>query len=170
MLETLPTLRDLLAGQQRLPLDMRANAVYVEFDTPVPEYRTGEFMRIRLTPEMLSGGASKFFRPEVYQTHRVKPQNCPGCRKIMREVAEHRWKCENPKCSNYRREHRAGPVRGVVRVLTFPDHIVEDPERGTLATACVVVLDRQYEDVVLAAVKRTCFDMVDQEWAGVQLR
>jgi hypothetical protein len=170
MINALPTHRELLRSQQTLPSAMRRNCLVIEFTKPIPESRCGEFMRVRMTPEMLAGGADKFYRPDVYQPHRVAPARCASCHSLMRGFAEFRWKCENPQCKSYRKEQRTGPARGIVQVLTFDEHIHRDVERGNLASACVLVLDREYRDEVLCAIKRTCLELAETEWSGVLVK
>jgi hypothetical protein len=170
MVNALPTHRELLRSQQMLPTPMRQNCLLIEFTKPIPEHRCGEFMRVRFTAEMLAGGAKQFFKPSVFQPHRVAPAKCRSCNRQMRPFAEFRFKCENPACDAYRKEQRFGPAKGIVQVLTFDEHIHRDVERGNLASACVLILDRQYDDDVLCAVKRTCLELAETEWSGVLVK
>lgn len=170
MIQALPTVHELLRSQHKLPEELRGNHLLIEFTNPIPAHRCGEFQRIRFTDEMLAGGEGAFYKPEVWQPHRVKPARCKTCGVNMRPFAEFRWKCENRRCAQMGREQRTGPVRGIVQVLTFSEHVVNDPDRGELASACVLVLDRRYRDDVLVAVKRTCLELVEEEWRGVLVK
>lgn len=160
-IEIMPTNRELLRQQQKLPDSLRQSCIVLEFGREVPRHMVGEFLRVHLTRNMLNGGAADFYQPEVFQPQRVKRKLCPMCREPMAAVALFRTKCRNPKCKHYAKEQVNGPIRGIVKVLVFPENVARtDPvTKAEWVKACVVVLDRQYRPEVLAAIKRTCVEL-----------
>ena len=164
MIQELPTHRELLSAQQELPPELRENAILIRFPEPVPAHVTSEFRRIHLSPEMLSGGEEQFYQVDVFQPHRAQLTQCPACSQPLRPVALFVYRCETCGCRNFRKELHHGPSRGVIQVLTFPDHVVGSTTAGEeLVSACVVVLDRRYRDEILIAVKRTCLELAETE-------
>lgn len=165
--QILPRYEELLRANQSLPEPIRQSAVLLRFATPIRESQCGEFHRIHLTPAMLDGGEAGFWMAESYQPHRLRMRCCPNCGQPLDQVNPSLARCRNKAClqvDGTPTEEFAivtGPVRGVCKVLTFPDHIVERravSPGGPLVTwvsACVLILDRRYHPVVLAAIYRT---------------
>jgi len=165
--QILPRYEELLRANQSLPEHLRQSAVLLRFAAPVRESMLGEFHRIHLTPAMLDGGEEAFHLAEVYQPDRVKQQRCPNCGHFLDRINPTLARCRNAACLQVDGTPTSefaiitGPVRGVCKVLTFPDHIVEN--RPTIVggrpvpwvNACVLMLDRRYHPVVLAAIYRT---------------
>lgn len=173
----LPTPAEMIRRNNQLPVEMRQRAVFLQFGKPLASFLIDQFHRVHLTPDMLLGGEDEFYQAEVFQPHLVTPQPCPRCDTILTPIGVNRSRCMNPRCRDRdgrpSSEHDviSGPVRGVVKILTFPDHVVEvemkttpDGQRYAVEhlSACVVVLDRRYRVEVLAAVYRTCGMLCDQ--------
>lgn len=182
----LPTPRELLKRNQLLPDYLRERSVFLEFAQPILEHTTEYFHQIHLTPEMLSGGEAKFFQSHLFQRHRIGAQRCLTCKTPMQRLDENRSRCRNPSCKQEdgtpTRQYvqLTGPVRGVCKVETGFDarhhgracHVsfVVGQESKTfhgqtfrfnVVDRCLLVLDRRYHPVVLAAVYRTAGQICD---------
>lgn len=138
---------DLLRGQRMLGGDVRQSRVLIRLAEPVPRGMVWEFLRIRLTPEMLAGGEERAYQVALTQPHRANfARRCPRCRVATRQVAETTWRC--PSC------HRlvdGTPLRGVVR-LEIPSDAVD---ADGMVSQVILCLDRRYSRRVLDAVYRT---------------
>lgn len=204
--------RNWLKWQQLLPPDRRENHVYILFrdNEPMPEHLTGNFLRVHLSEQRREKGEDNFFQPEIYQPHRVKGRVilCPDCAEPEERVSPFLSYCRNSKCKRSDKKHITGPVRGVIEVLTFPDHVIGEmikdvhepiaspdapnlddvlagryrvpkytpgrkrPEVATrfatkkfsipLVKACVLVLDRRYDEAALIEIIHTCGILCDQ--------
>lgn len=174
----LPRHDQLLRDQRQLPAKDRQSKILLTFGRPIPRRLVSEFQRIHLTPAMFTGGEDRFYRPAVFQPHRVPRTNCPLCRQPMDPMSPSVSKCRNPRCtmpktseptSQY--EFHRGPMRGVVAVITLPDFVVSREKRelhgvswvDELVDRALLVLDRRYDPIVLAAVKRTAA-LICEQW------
>lgn len=176
MLQVLPTHASLLKSQLKLPEQSRQSAIVLEFSRPVNRALLSDFLRIHLTPMMMSGGEDDHYLPQIVQPERMGPRHCPQCRKPMHRTGLNTWQCAQRDCTqpdgtpSHQVEQVGGPVCGVVRLVHFDEfeHSVEylptrlvtlagDPvnRRIVLVTGVVLQLDRRYRDEVLAAIKRT---------------
>lgn len=172
-MEIAPRYDELLKANAELPEHMRQMAVLLRFAEPIKESACGEFLRIHLTPAMLSGGEDGFHLAEVYQPHRHKMFLCPNCHAAMDRINESLARCRNPACLQIDGTPTSefavltGPLRGICRVVVFPDWIVEHrPAREgeppvAWVSACMLVLDRRYHPQVLAAIYRTAGAITD---------
>lgn len=148
-----------------LPGAYRQSCVLLRFKKPINTICVSEFYRIHLTLQQLNGGEDKFYMAEVNQTNRTMARNCPACGTIMAKITTTQQTCREKGCKNFQRINQCGPIRGVVRVQTFKEWIVTDPHHGNQATpAVLLVLDRRYNDNVLAGVYRAAGVICDQ-WA-----
>lgn len=174
----LPRHDQLLKSQRRLPADRRQSQILLEFGRPVPKRMLSEFERIHLTEAMLAGSEEKFYEAHVFQPHRVRRKHCPLCRYPMDPVGPSVSKCRNPRCTmpdtmepTSRYEFHRGPQRGVVCVLVLPDFVVSRELRVSFGVnwsdervdKALLVLDRRYDAIVLAAIKRTA-DLICEQW------
>lgn len=174
----LPRYDELLRDQRHVPEDKRQSQVLIRFARPIPRRLVSEFQRIHLTPAMFNGGEEEFFQATVFQPHRVARKTCPLCGQPMDPMSPTVSKCRNPRClmpktseptSQY--EFHRGPLRGVVAVITLPEFVVSREKRETFGTVWVdelvdralLVLDRRYHPIVLAAVKRTAA-LICEQW------
>lgn len=165
--QILPRYEELLRSNLALPEHMRQSAVLLRFAEPIRESACGEFHRIHLTADMLSGGEQGFYLADVFQPHRVAMRCCPNCGQPLDQINPSLARCRNKAClqvDGTPTEEFAiitGPVRGICKVLVFPDHIVERRPVSpggppvTWVSACVLVLDRRYHEIVMAAIYRT---------------
>jgi hypothetical protein len=185
MLETLPTTAEQLAPNLKLPESLRQNAVLLEFAKPIRRSWAGQFLLIRLTPNMLAGGEEEFYLTHIVQPHRVPTESCRFCRQPMHRESLETWRCHNPRCflpngqpTRSIQQHSA-PARGVVKLL-ITDDCVDHVEYSQVIDrflpdgkpiyrrhssewlkAVVLLLDRRYRPEVLAAVKRTAGEICD---------
>lgn len=168
--------RSKLKMQGQLARWLRQSCVLLKFKEPISRSRTGEFLLIRLSEFMKQNGEGRFYKVDIFQPHRAGRQICPACRQVMARISESTLKCVNAKCDNFQLRNRIGPCRGVVKVLTFPDFVV-DTQRIHLppdldgkpqwrdveyVNACVLVLDRRYKESVLAGIYRTAGILCEQ--------
>lgn len=178
-IEILTPIHDLLKHQKHVRADMRQSSLLLAFDPsrPVPMSLTSDFYRIQLTPELKREGLGEkeFYRPELVQAGRMlKSRECKLCRGPMSQSALQCWKCVNRKCRNHGVLVESGPKRGVIDVHIMPNWVIDrqtveitlqgqtHDAYGNLLTverafvrACLLILDRRYDDVVLAAIYRT---------------
>jgi ribosomal protein L37AE/L43A len=167
-LQVLPTLTHMLRGQQHLSPDLRNSAVYVPFTKPVPIAKLDEFMRVHLTEELLRLGEERFYRVELVQPHHSHGAKCANCRRLMQREGPGVWRCIKFGCTfpdgtpSHCRTVMQGPKRGVVKIVRFADHEVCGPNGTVEYTACVLHLDRRYDDKVIAAVLRTVCELGDE--------
>lgn len=171
MPHTAPTDANLLQAQRALPDEVRQNMILLRFASPIPRPFAGEFLRIHLTPSMFQAAEEAAYRPEVIQPHRLRPQSCPTCGQRMQRVDVTRWRCRDRLCEGSTRTMHAGPIRGVVKIVTTPDCVahVESTTRpdGTVRRTehldkLLLALDRRYDRKVLAAIYRTAGHLCDQ--------
>lgn len=185
-MQQLPTPRELVALNSKLPDALRDRSVVLQFVKPVPVRNTEHFYRIRLTGQMLAGGEDDFFTPELVQPHRTGRQVCLKCGSDMRRISLTLYQCESLRCRVFGNgPSYAGPTRGVVSVRTeFEAHFSGRPskisflaglERKTIdgmpqavpiVNGCLLMLDRRYRIEVLAAVYRTAGVLCEQLRAG----
>lgn len=166
----LPRYDQLLRDQRQLPESKRQSQIVLSFTKPIPRRMVSEFQRIHLTEAMLSGSEEKFYEANVFQPHRVRRKNCPLCGFPMDPVGPSVSKCRNKRCtmpetheptSQY--EFHRGPLRGVVCVVTLPEFVVSREPRESFGQVwtddrvdrALLILDRRYDAIVLAAIKRT---------------
>lgn len=184
-IEILTPISKLLAGQRLVPEQMRQNCLLLRFADPVPASLTSDFYRIHLTPDLLDGKLSEaeFYKAEIFQPSRSRKslKQCRRCMQPMAQATVQYWKCQNRKCENVGRLVHSGPVRGVIDLRIQDDWIVDRktipvvldgqatdvhgvPLTCTQVTvkACLLILDRRYDDIVLAAVYRTAGAICDQ--------
>ena len=148
---------EILKGQRHVPEHLRQSAVLIRFREEHPRWSTSpEFLRIHLQQIHLQDGEQQSYMAEVFQPHRVGPKRCPKCNQFMHQVSESWSKCRNASCQIFDKRVMHGPLVGVVNVLIFDDFVVGKDERGReLINACLLVLDRRYNETTLAAVYRT---------------
>ena len=154
----LPTAIDLLRNQRYVAPDFDQSCILLAFTEPIPRYAAGEFLRIHFTREMLSRGEYAPFRPEIFQPDRVGLMRCPSCGEALARLSMAFTKCVNRRCQAYGMRNQNGPLQGVVDVLVFDEFVVE-PETESEPSRidrCLLVLDRRYDDEILARVYRTC--------------
>lgn len=115
-MQIMPTISSLLRGNRGLSQDAGQSRVMIRLQSPAPRWLVSEFMRLRLTPEMLSGGEP------------------------VKDIHRH-W----------------AHIVGVTGIEIAPEWIpnFDAPQAEHLVTQFMLVLDRRYRDVVLAAVYRT---------------
>lgn len=185
MVQTTPTDRDFLRGQQNLPSEFRQNMILIEFLEPIQARAIGHFYRIGLREMQLKKGESdrgeedSFYQAEIFQPHRAGIKKCVGCGQINHQRSIAVSLCQNATCGLFRREIVDGPVRGVVDVQIPADFLSDGgtvPARtrlgkivGTmrvrLTRGAILVLDRRYPQDVLAAVFRSCHELAElQGW------
>lgn len=168
--------RDILVRTQRsVPADCRHHVVLVEFEEPIDKRRAQDFYRIGLTEDHLSKGENdqgedSFYQAEIFQPHRCGPKFCGSCRQMNDRRSLTISLCRNPRCALVGREVADGPVRGVIRVdcpadfivgtklvnpITRKGRILAQQMEIVLTRGVLLVLDRRYDDSVVAAVWRT---------------
>lgn len=165
---------ELLKSQRHLPAKDRQSRILLEFTTPIARRFAGEFQRIHLTRGMLAAGESSFYEAKVFQPHRAPRIKCPICNQPMDPLGPTESKCRNPDCripgENGLPSDRAtaqyvfnrGPARGVVAVLTLPEFVIHRELRQAhghewvdeTIDRALLILDRRYDQAVLAAVVR----------------
>ena len=180
MVHQLPTLRDLLKGQNQLPENLRQNIVRIDFIEPIDARGVNEFHRIGLREQHLQRGEhdkgeDTFYMAEVFQPHRAGVKHCPACNGINRQRSETVSICENAQCSLFSRPNQDGPLRGVVQILIPSDFLIEGDmipavnrkgqvigqRRRRLTRGALLVLDRRYPQEVLAAVFRSAKELAE---------
>ncbi len=186
-LEILTPIHQLLRGQQLLPEHLRQNTLLLRFDPASPARASllADFYRIQLTPELKAPGLGEdtFYRADLYQPSRSNSRLkiCRTCGQAQTAATPQYWKCTNRKCRQHGRLVHSGPVRGVVDVrccdqwvvsretvpitlngCTTDIHGVPLTNEIVKVKACLLVLDRRYGDIVLAAVYRTAGMICDQ--------
>jgi hypothetical protein len=195
--------RDWLKFQKYLPPEKRENHVYIAFNEPMPEQLTGQFLRVHMSKDRLEDSEDDFYKPEIYQPSRVREKIlCPECGTPEERVDPNLSYCRNAKCKLQNRGHVSGPVRGVIEVLTFPDHVAYVAKREIdvpviddqtvffsdilagrksveqisgvatefkketidvpMMNACVLLLDRRYDELALIQIIRTCGILCDE--------
>lgn len=154
MIQQLASAAQILKANRSLPAAARQNMVLLRFAAPIPKAFAWEFLRIRLTHQMLAGGEDEFFHAEVHQPQHALAKHCSACNHSLTLVGPYRGLCANAACVRYRREETHSPKRGVVRVLIPSDHL-QLVDGREVCGSIVLVLDRRYREEVLAAVYRT---------------
>ena len=149
---------DLLRTQRELSDRDRQSVVLLRFLAPIPRVAVWEFMRIRMSKEMLDDGERKFFRADEVQPHRVGPRRCKACGKMRDEIDARVQVCVNPSCSVFQVLVECGPLRGVIKLLIAPDF--EEP--GDRLNAVGLILDRRYNQKTMAGVYRTAGQVCDE--------
>lgn len=114
----LPTNREILKFNRKLPEDLRQCSVVLQFKKHMPKPLTEHFYCIRLTQAMLGSGEEDFWKPEVTQPRAVGKQMCLGCGRLMKRIAVLSTTCVNPACSMAGRACINGPRRGVHSIKT----------------------------------------------------
>jgi hypothetical protein len=149
---------DLLKNQRYVAPDFNQSCLLLQFAEPIARAHAGEFLRIHLTRDMLIRGEDAPFLPEVFQPQRMGEQLCTRCQQPMARLSLFYTKCTNRGCDAYGMRHQNGPVQGVVDVLVFDEFVMEPATETQPARIdrCLLVLDRRYDDAVLARVYRTC--------------
>lgn len=187
-LEILTPISQLLRGQKLLPDSLRQNSVLLRFDptTPARASLLADFYRIQLTPELKESRLSEaeFYRADLYQPSRTsgaQRKQCATCGQVMTPATIQYWKCVNRKCQQHGRLVHSGPVRGVVDVRCDSRWVVSRETIPVILNGCtadihgvpltneivkvkaaLLVLDRRYDEIVLAAVYRTAGIICDQ--------
>jgi len=172
----LPQHSKLIKGNRDLPSDKKQSMVLLTFGRPIPRALAGDFLRIHLSPAMKGGGEDEFHDVGLAQPHRSGPQRCMRCGQYMRQVSVTGYRCGNGQCRDEcgrpsaLKTQYAGPLRGVVKLMIAPD-FVSHRETKTRSTGevyvsewlnrLILVLDRRYHEVVLAAVYRTAGELCD---------
>ena len=133
--------------------------VVIRVREPIAKAFVWEFLRIHLTPSMLTGGEDEFYEVAVSNPESNKPGRCPACGRDEAMVGPWLWECHNVHCKRWRKRHSTKPRRGVVQVLV-PHEAYVDPQEAQVSH-CVLVLDRRYRETVLAAVYRTAGNLCD---------
>lgn len=187
MLQVAATNSQYLRDNLELPEQLRQCAVLLKFREPILRGMAGNFLRIQLTPVMLAGGEDEFFLATVSQPHLATPGACRLCRQRMVQITATGWRCINPQCRlpdgrpTRLVTQLVGPKRGVVKLLITDDcidHVDTKPvidrflpngtpiyrqHRTEWLKAVVLMLDRRYDEGVLAAVKRTAGVICDEQ-------
>lgn len=167
-----PTDKQLLKSDEEIPQPLRGQSVLLRFAEAVPSNRVGEFYRVQFTESLLRKGETDFRMAEVVQPQRVGVTTCKRCRKpTTRKDAETTF-CVNRACEVFGKSQQCGPVRGVVRVMTFPDHVdyVEEVEmvdedgntiieRTDYVSRCLLIFDRRYDDAARVAIVRAAAEL-----------
>lgn len=170
-----------MKSNRDLPDQLRQSCVMLHFQKPFPSDRLGEFYRIQLSQEAKRDGEDEFYMVEMSQPRRAGVKLCTLCGLPMKRVSDVLSRCENQSCKTFTGEPSSrqmvysGPVRGVVRVLTFPDHVAGDEVKTVKAgrnfnfntgeyevvtrrisvqmmNVAVLQLDRRYDDRTLRGV------------------
>ena len=150
--------RKVAADQLALPDEIRQSVVLLRFAEPVPRAFCHHFVRIRLTEEMKTRGEEKFHRLTQVQPHRAGIRPCRYCGGERSQQSPSAQCCENPACQYYKVPVECGPLRGVLKILVASDFV----EEGDRLNAVGLVLDRRYDDDVLAAVYRAAGQLCDE--------
>lgn len=146
-----------IQADRDVPASLRGQLIVLRFAKPVPRYVCEWFYRIRLTPELLARAEGKFHAIERFQPER-RGGVCPMCGGTMVRLSPTESRCINRACLLPSGEGTRGaviydgPVRGVVKVLIAPEHVCGKYEFGELVQACVLALDRRYDDSVRVAL------------------
>lgn len=156
----------LIRHNAELPESNRQSMVLLRFAEPVSRLFAPEFYRIQLTERMKECGEGTFYQAELHQPRHTPAYNqCARCGQKMSQVGLTTMRCTTMfprKCELYGRPQDRTPRRGVVGILIPSDRIVTDAGRGELTDTIVLVLDRRYQDEVLASVYRTAGLVCDQ--------
>jgi len=148
----------LLSNQVKLPPDKRYNHLLVEFEQPIAEYHCREFLRIGLSENMRIGAEELPFNVEVYKPS-LAPRKCVACAVQLSPRGLYRAVCENRKCQRQGKETNWQPTQGVQKLVYFDDFYTHVDKGVEYVKACVLMLDRRYEEPVLAAIKRTACEL-----------
>lgn len=187
-----PKPTDFLRHAADVAPDLRQRAVVIRFANPVRMQDLEVFLTIHLTREMKAAGEEAAYKPEVFQPQRVRDRVCPLCYQAMTKVRPTAHRCTNPRCRTAEGRPTSemafmtGPLTGIVDVKVPPEWKVTevteqvpcgltwDKNAGRmvqnvrsrsmpLVSGCVVILDRRYDDLTLAAVYRTCGLICDRQ-------
>jgi hypothetical protein len=143
-------------SQARLPTDRRQQMVLLRFRDPQPRFRLWDFLRIRLLRSDFDACEPTIVPPRLQAA-------CPRCGVAMLRTGESAFRCQNRPCANRGKLFSAAPPRGVVKLL-FPTDLTAADGRHT---GVVLVLDRRYEQTVLARVHRTACQLGEVLGVGV---
>ena len=155
-MRSLPDNSRLLSGNRQLPEDKRQSMVMLRFLEPYPPFdRRHEFLRIHLTRAMLTGGEQGFYQPQVTRPQLVGVQTCARCYGRMHRVGPWDWQCQNQACRSFGLTQIRRPPRGVIGLLVPPGTLRVNEAGREVMTQLVLVLDRRYDPLVLAAIYRT---------------
>ena len=155
-MRSLPDNSQILAGNRQLPQDKRQSMVMLRFLEPLPPFdRRHEFLRIHMSRAMLTGGEGGFYQPKITRPGLVGVQRCARCSQLMRRVGAWDWECMSRQCRSFRVKQVRKPPRGVIQLMIPPGTLRVNQDGRECMTQLVLVLDRRYQQNVLAAVWRT---------------
>ena len=141
-----------------LPDELRGSVVLLLFAEPISRIHSHHLMRVRLTQGMLDDGEDGAYRAGVVQPHRIGQRPCRACGHPRRQIAPTEQWCENPTCRMHRRRVECGPLAGVLKLLIADEFVEPDGRLNRVG----LILDRRYNDRVLAGVYRAAGMLCDE--------
>ena len=141
-----------------LPDELRGSVVLLRFAEPISRIASHPLMRVRLTQGMLDDGEDGAYRAGVVQPHRIGQRPCRACKRPRRQIAPTEQWCENPACRMHRRRIECGPLAGVLKLLVADEFVEPDGRLNRVG----LILDRRYNDRVLAGVYRAAGMLCDE--------
>ena len=141
-----------------LPDELRGSVVLLRFAEPISRIASHHLMRVRLTQAMLDDGEAGAYRAGLVQPHRIGQRPCRACNQPRRQIAPTEQWCENPVCRMHRRRIECGPLAGVLKLLIADDFVEPDGRLSRVG----LILDRRYNDRVLAGVYRAAGMLCDE--------
>lgn len=137
---------------------LRGSVVLLRFAEPISRIHSHHLMRVRLTQGMLDDGEDGAYRVNLVQPHRIGQRPCRACKQPRRQVALTEQWCENPSCRMHRRRVECGPLAGVLKLLIADEFVEPDGRLNRVG----LILDRRYNDRVLAGVYRAAGMLCDE--------
>ena len=141
-----------------LPDELRGSVVLLRFAEPISRIHSHHLMRVRLTGAMFDDGEDGSYRAGLVQPHRIGQRPCRACRQPRRQIAPTEQWCENPACRMHRRRIECGPLAGVLKLLIADEFVELDGRLNRVG----LILDRRYNDRVLAGVYRAAGMLCDE--------
>jgi hypothetical protein len=141
-----------------LPDELRGSVVLLRFAEPISRIASHHLMRVRLTQAMFDDGEDGSYRAGLVQPHRIGQRPCRACKQPRRQIAPTEQWCENPVCRMHRRRIECGPLAGVLKLLIADDFVEPDGRLSRVG----LILDRRYNDRVLAGVYRAAGMLCDE--------
>ena len=141
-----------------LPDELRGSVVLLRFAEPISRIASHHLMRVRLTHEMFDDGEDESYRAGLVQPHRIGQRPCRACKRPRRQIAPTEQWCENPACRMHRRRIECGPLAGVLKLLIADEFVELDGRLNRVG----LILDRRYNDRVLAGVYRAAGLLCDE--------
>lgn len=153
---------ELLRHQSQLPEELRQSCVLICFAEPINATLIQEFLCIRLTDLMSGKGEQSYYLVNRFQPTRTGTRTCPTCRQLMVQLSDNEFHCQNNLCEFSTKTMIAGPRSGIVNVKYPSDAVVRTDDKFEYIDKCVIVLDRRYDESVLAGVFRTANQIAEE--------